>query len=232
MAKSGVHEEIIRVRLASIPHPGLVKITALGEQNCFFHSVLRAFNRYYIEAKSWNDRRSMARIVRNNLADALGEKDARGIVYYDTLSRGTLRNFSKYYPRVKLEALQAELRSDSPVDNVYHEIMSELLNKDIYFVDMQTGDVYLTSSDLDLLYKGRQSICIAVIQSKRSKDTEMMKDPVDHFDVLGVEGEDGIIYTLFEPRHPLIRMLQDRQRARLSGKVCLRQTETLPLPDG
>jgi hypothetical protein len=70
-------------------------LPTLGDGNCFFHSVLRAFNTNYIKAKSITDRVNMARTFRNALADLLEEIDPlTGKNYYSGLNNGELEKIS------------------------------------------------------------------------------------------------------------------------------------------
>lgn len=215
MAKSGIKESVVAVTLSCIPNAkALVVVKTLGEGNCFFHAILRGFNKAYIEAKTLDERRSLAREVRDALADSLEEEVAPGILYYDTLARGTLRAFAKAYPDVNLKAMQQQLRSNAPVDNVYHEMISDTLDKDIYFIDLCMGDIYVTSSDLDLLYKGRDSIFVVVSQPKRLADSETRQDPVGHFDILGRIDSSGNVQTYFAKDDPFTILIYNRLKAR------------------
>ncbi|CAH6418683.1 Hypothetical protein POVN_LOCUS402 [uncultured virus] len=200
MATSGVYEVVSYVKLKYIPFPSLVRVSVLADGNCFFHAILRAFNRTYITATNNHIRQTIASILRHELAAALEEKDATGKLVYDTLAKGTLREFSKGYPAASLSAMQSELKGGQAVDNLYHELISNQLDKDIYFIDLQTEDVYVTSSDLSLLYKARDSIFIVYTGG--------------HYDLLGVwDGQ--VVQALFSSNHPLTQLIQQR----LQGKV-------------
>ena len=56
--------------------------------------------------------------------------------------------------------MQNELRSGKAVDNLYHEFVSDHLNRDIYIYNATLADVDVGFSELELLYKGRNSIVL------------------------------------------------------------------------
>ena len=114
--------------------------------------------------------------------------------YYDTLSRGQLREFSTFYPSYILKNLQVELLSDRPVDSVYHEYVSNLLNKDIYILDHEKKDVYILP-DPEIYYKGRNSIVLLWSNN--------------HYDLVGLNTDKGI-KTYFSPNSDFIRYIRSR----------------------
>lgn len=188
-------ERISRLNLREIHYPNLVKISIIGDGSCFFHSVLRSFNKTYMSS-GYMERQRMARDVRRLLAKSLIEKDPfTGKLYYESLSKGKLKEFGENWKPASLNMMFRELMSSSPVDNKYHELISEKLCKDIYFIDLVKGDLYVTSSDIDLLYKNRNSIFILVTPG--------------HYDLMGIE-ENGKINTYFSPRHPFVILVKSR----------------------
>lgn len=187
----------------------IIRIGTQRDGNCFFHSILRSFNKSYINAKSWKDRYIMVKTLRNAAADVLDEKDSTGVSYYNSLSLGSLEEFSKAYPNASREYMQKELRSDRSVDNIYHELISNTLNLDIYFIDTNTRDVYTTTSHVELLYKGRRSILVCITQTRKGKDLISQPDTIGHYDVGGLRVGDTI-HTLFDPNDPLIKNIRQR----------------------
>ena len=99
------------ISLKDIEYPGLIRITTIGDGSCFFHSVLRAFSKTYLELNTIQDRIAYSKILRNLLADSLMEIDSNGKMLYDNLSKGNLREFSKYSPEYELGNLVSELKS-------------------------------------------------------------------------------------------------------------------------
>ncbi|GAG96766.1 unnamed protein product, partial [marine sediment metagenome] len=163
----------------------MVRVPVIGDGSCWFHSIVRGFSRCYIEKqvidattkeKQPIDRGQFIQGLRNELADKLAmpinPDDPKSKTYYQCLSRGNLEDFSKGYPNSSMEFMQKELRSGNAVDNIYHEYVSNCLNRDIYLLDMNTQDVYIMGDDMDLYYKGRGSVVILVTPG--------------HYDLVGV----------------------------------------------
>ena len=189
-------EDHRQVKLVFTDIPNLVVLPTIGDGNCFFHAILRAFNRDYKD-KGIGDRVNMARTLRNGLADLMEEIDPlTGKNYYSGLNNGELEKISYGVKEYNLEALQKELRSSSPVDNIYQELVSNLINKDVYIIDGTKKDMYQIGSAFSLYYKGRNSVIIYYIPG--------------HFEVVGIKHSDGSIDTHFTPENPLIQACKER----------------------
>ena len=141
-------------------YPRLVQIKVPADGSCFFHALLLAFYKPYrnrMESGVPVSRESIVKDFRYDLSVRLGEyvsiDDDTTPIVYDTLSRGKLGEFAKTVPEYSLKNMQEELNSNSPVDNVYNEFISNELKKDIYILDNEKHDVYVTGNDLELLYK-------------------------------------------------------------------------------
>jgi hypothetical protein len=192
-----IKEELKPVKLVFTDINNLVIIPTIGDGNCYFHSILRAFNSDYIRAASVFDRMNLSRTFRNSLAIRLSEVDPiTGDEYYNTLNNGKLSEISKGVREYSKEHLYQELLSSAPVDNIYQELISNAINKDIYILDLETMDMYNTGSAYSLYYKGRNSIVIAYSPG--------------HFETIGVKRSDGTLNTIFTPEHPLIQTCQER----------------------
>lgn len=183
-------------------YPGLVRFDTIGDGSCFFHAIASAYCKSYIDGIMNGkpiDRCDFIRGLRRDLSDKLGEKinpkDPKSPRYYDTLSRGYLKEFSKNWPAYTLDNLQNELDSSNSVSNVYVEFISDQINKDIYFLSNKTQDIYPTGDDYSLIHKDRDSIVLLVYPN--------------HFELIGLE-EDNSIITLFETDHPFIKYLKKR----------------------
>lgn len=197
MSKTPILEDVKNLKLTFIDTMNLAVISTIGDGSCFFHSVLRAFNTDYIKAKSITDRVNMARTFRNALADLLEEIDPlTGKNYYAGLNNGELEKISGGVKEYSLTGLQKELRSSASVDNIYQELISNCLNKDIYIIDGVKKDMYHVGSAFPLYYKGRNSILIYYTPG--------------HFEVVGLKHSNGTVDTLFTPEHPLIQACRER----------------------
>ena len=181
-------------------YPGLVRLMMIGDGSCFFHSIAYAYHIPYRLGQLNGapiDREKFIRELRRDLSKVL-DRPAHpgGPIIYDTLSRGKLREFAEGYADYSLENMKRELDSSQPVDSVYIEFVSNLLNKDIYILDNRKKDVYVLG-DYDLYYKGRPSIILLYTGN--------------HYDLIGLRCNNGI-KTHFSPNHDLIRSIQTRLR--------------------
>ena len=201
MAKSGIKESITNINLNHIQYPGLAKIAVPGDGSCFFHAILRAFYIEYILASNYQVRQGYAKHLRDALANVLDEYNPiTNVKYYDELSRGSLNTLvEEGMQSYSMTAMQNELRSGVAVDNLYHELVSDHLNRDIYIYNATLADVDVGFSELGLLYKGRNSIVL------------FYNSNAAHYELLGIQvpGSD-IVETLFTPSHPLIQQLYRR----------------------
>jgi hypothetical protein len=192
-----IKEEIKPIGLAFTDINNLVKIPMIDDGSCYFHSVLRAFNTDYMKTTAVFERINLARSFRNNLAVRLSEIDPiTSQEYYDGLNNGSLADISKGVKEYSKDYLRKELLSSGPVDNIYQELISNAINKDIYIIDMETMDMYNTGSSYMLYYKGRNSIVIAYLQGR--------------FETIGLKRSDGTINTVFTPEHPFIQACKER----------------------
>lgn len=225
MASSGCTETVYLINLPNLGFTlkPLYQIKILGDGSCFFHAILRSFNREYIRSTSNIERQRLAKLLRSGIALALEEKDSFGVMEYDKLGGGSYARFNEAVSgainektgkciiekdKYSLKGLQNELLSDGFVDHAYIEILSNHCNKDIYLISALTGDVYTTGTDLNLLYKHRDSIIILYSG--------------DHYDLIGtkkianvsISGTcnvgDIIFECLFHPDHELIQNLRQR----------------------
>lgn len=183
-------------------YPSLVRIRTDSDGSCFFHAITKAYFKPYVAGKLNGralDRKKFIRGLRNDLSDKLASrvrpKDPESPIYYEILSRGELPKISESIPSYSLKSLQQLLRSGKPVDNIFNEFVSNELDKDIYILDYNKQDVYITGQDSDILYKDRDSIVILYIPG--------------HYELIGVL-EEGKIQTLFDPDHPFISSIRNR----------------------
>jgi hypothetical protein len=222
MAVSGVSEKVCKIELPKLDissHMNLYCVKVLGDGSCFFHSVLRAFHREYIMSSSIEDRQRLTKKLRDSTATSLEEINPNtGKTEYETLGNGYYKEFNNAVKGVdgdsySLQAMQKELRSNSPVDHAYIEILSNHLDLDIYLINAKTGDLYTTGSDVNLLYKRRKSIAILYTTG--------------HYDILGIrrlqsnnnEDTDAVIFDcLFSPTHVFTILLYNRLKLLVTMK--------------
>ena len=184
--------------------PGMVKISTIGDGSCLFHAVINSFFSPYrtgILNGTPLNRVEFVKKFREELADKLGETSPTGVRYYDMLSRGQLHKFAETMPSFKLENMQTELRMGGAVDNRFNEFLSMVLNKDIYLLDAEKKDVYVTGLDDDILYLDRDSIVVMINGG--------------HYELVGIKNDN--ITTLFSWKDPFI--VQIRQRLSEKRKI-------------
>ena len=99
-----------------------VRIGAIGDGSCMFHSILQAFNKTYINSTT-QDKIKITRHFRNDLSDIL-DKEIDGKVCYKQLSRGALEEFSKVVPETSLKNMKRSLSSNEWGDVREHETFS------------------------------------------------------------------------------------------------------------
>jgi hypothetical protein len=173
----------------------LVKINTIPDGNCYFHSLMLSFFKPYQNNKNIEHRKNMSKKLRNELSKILEEPSEDGKTrYYDILSRGFLEEMSKSIPSYSIEEMKDLLNSNNHVSNEFHELVSELFNKDIYILDVENEDVYRLP-DIDIYYKGRNSIILLYTPG--------------HYDLLGIKENDKLV-THFKPDHCLIEYISSR----------------------
>lgn len=197
--------------------PNMVRIGVDADGSCFFHAIAYSFcipyRQGHINGVSFN-RRKFIKNLRFDLAEKLKEKidpdDSDSPRNYDILSRGKLGDFFENHKKSRndkqtnspysLENMIDELKFGNSVDNIYNEFISNELEKDIYIIDYNTKDVYITGDDFDILYLGRPSIVILSISG--------------HYELVGIKTKTGIS-TLFSPTDSFIQAISLRMREKI-----------------
>ena len=167
-----------------------VKISAIGDGSCMFHSILQGFNKSYISGSAIQ-KRMICREFRDSLGAVLAEK-VDGKVCYDQLSRGQLRTLSRAIPDASLTEMQQALKSNEWGDMRFIELISNLMELNIIILDYVKKDIYHTG-DFELLIKPRDTIIIMVTNNV-------------HFDTVGVKSASGV-RTLFSYHEPVVQQL-------------------------
>lgn len=181
-------EKINFIKLKHINYPNLVRISVPPDGSCYFHSILRCFSKTYITS---TDRFNIVKRFRYLLSTLLEN-------YYSGLSNGMLIEFNDY----TLNNLKNELDSNNSVDNVYQEFISNLLNIDIFIINLTREQICATGTDLNLINKNRNTIVLGYIEP-------MVQNAVGHYEVIGIT--DGIqIYTYFNFNHSFIRYIKNK----------------------
>jgi len=170
-----------------------VTIPTIADGSCMFHSILQSFNKTYINS-SIKDKQKISRQFRNDLSDILDEK-IDGQTCYKQLSRGQLEDFSKIVPETSLKNMKMSLKSNEWGDVRFLELISNILDLDIYVIWKQSSDLYVLG-DNELYYKNRDSIII-------------LNSENNHFDTVGMKYKNNI-RTLFDKNEPVIEHLRSK----------------------
>ncbi len=218
MASSLCPETIYLLQIPKIKFTSsdLYMIMIIGDGSCFFHAVLRGFNKDYIRARDVNERKKLAKKLRKAIAETLDETDENGISEYDKLGGGNYSEYSKAIAPVcgdkySLQALKKELLSDAWVDHAYIQMLSDHIGIDIYLINGISGDIYTTGTDIKLIYKHRNSIVL--IYSNNHYNIVGIRR-IANEDIPNIQNKgDTVFDCLFEPEHELIRCLQRRLNA-------------------
>ncbi len=186
----------------------VIRIATALDGSCLFHAIAKAYFKPYIMGKVKDqvfDRQEFVKTLRKDLSVALGNKvdvkNPKSKTFYQTLANGELEEISKTMPEYSLENMQKELNSNLPVSNYFNEFISNQLDVDIYILDGRKKDVYMTGSDLKLLYKGRKSIVILYLPG--------------HYELVGLMADQTNVETCFSPSHPFIAAIRQRIESKL-----------------
>lgn len=180
----------------------VVRFSTPMDGNCFFHAISNAFfSPYHTETLKGKhvSRDKMVTMLRSELSRRLAEKisdDPDAPIHYDILSGGNMRTFSEAVPEFSLQNMQNELASRSFIGFGYLEFIGNALDKDIYILEGQRKDIYVTD-ELSLTIKGnRKSIVLYYING--------------HYELVGIRRDDNTFDTHFSPDHSFIQSLYSR----------------------
>ena len=180
----------------------IIIIPSIPDGDCYFHSILGAYSKIYLDFKTSKERQFFCRHFRSLLAEELDKTDEHGKSIYSKLSGGNLYELSLEMKNLSLECLKQELNSNSPVNELYQELISNVFNIDIYLIDLTTGDIYSIGSPLELLYKNRNSIVLGYTRPK-------ILDGIGHYETIGLFNNNKI-ETVFRYNDEFIISIKKR----------------------
>lgn len=180
----------------------MVRFQTPMDGSCFFHAISNSFFApYHTEMLKGKhvSRDRMVAMLRRELSEKLAKKisdDPEAPTHYDILNGGNTRAFAEAVPEFSLANMQHELASRNPIGFGYLEFIGNALNKDIYILEAEKRDIYV-SHELSLTIKGnRKSIVLYYIPG--------------HYELVGLQRPDGGFDTHFSPEHSFIRFLNGR----------------------
>ena len=184
--------------------PGMIRIQTDADGNCFFHALAKAYFQPYITGKTKEgkpfDKRKFIKNLRKDLSKMLNNKvdpeDPDSLTWYESMANGEWGEESKNMPELSLKYMQKELASNSSISHIYNEFISDQLDKDIYILDGEKQDVYMTGTDDALLYKDRLSIVILYLPG--------------HYELVGIKDNKNYIQTIFDSDSDIIRTIRKR----------------------
>lgn len=197
----------------------MYRIFTIPDGNCMFHAISNAFFDPYRKGSLGGVPYSQERIVkdfRRDLAIRLGEKSVEdpAKTNYEMLGNGAIKMMSETMPQFSLSAMKKELDSNAPVDNLYNEHISNMINVDIYILSAEKQDVYTFGDDYSRLYKNRESIVILYLPG--------------HYELIGVRDANGEGRTMFPYNHPFIQRIRKRIAQLCKGSFV--KTKPNPVP--
>ena len=182
----------------------LVRFATPMDGNCLFHAISNSFFEPY-HSESLNGkhvpRTKMVSHLRRELSDKLAEKvfpDLDSPTHYDILNGGNTSAFAEAVPEFALSYMQEQLRSNLPIGYGYMEFIGNALNKDIYILEAIRRDIYITDELPLTIHGDRRSIVLYYMNG--------------HYELVGLEKDDGSFDTHFSPDHSFIRFLYNRVR--------------------
>jgi hypothetical protein len=177
-------------------YDNMVVFDTIADGSCFFHAILMSFFEPY--QLNTIDRYTFVKELRTDLSKKLDSpidsNDPNSLTYYDKLSKGTLKEFAKAVPKYSLDNMKAHLNSYSYVGNQYLEFISDMFDCDIYILDVEKQNIYMTGDDYTILYKDRKSVVLGYKNN--------------HYELIGVQSSNGHIRVRFEHDDPFIRNIK------------------------
>lgn len=184
------------------PNWNLVRFSTPMDGNCLFHAICNSYFTPYhtqtINGKKITHNR-IIHLLRKGLADELSKpivNEPNAPRYYDILNAGYLKDFAKDVPEFSLEHMKKQLNSTEPIGYGYMQYIGLILDKDIYILNANTKDIYISDELVYCITGKRQSIVLYYIND-------------NHYELVGIKKGNKFI-TYFDCRHSFIQMLYRR----------------------
>lgn len=194
----------------NFPVSNMIALDTIGDGNCLIHAIVQAYYRPYVIGEI--NRRQFVRDLRRALAQKLNqpaEVNGKSMVdgagkkqtWYQIINRGGLARLQQdpgvvpvdIEQRYQLTTMQNELNSNTPLDDMYDDYLSKMLNKNIFVLDLRTKSIKHVI-DRDMLWSPYRP-CVVIL------------DKGGHYETVGLN-EKGIISTYFSWEHPFIVQLR------------------------
>lgn len=180
----------------------VVRFDTPMDGSCLFHAIMNSFFEPYHRERIRDKRmlrQELVKLLRLELSECLTlpvDPTKSSITHYQSLNHGNTVAFAEAVPEFKLSYMQKQLNSYNPIGYGYMEFIGNILDKDIYILEGKRKDIYVTD-ELPLTINGnRKSIILFYISG--------------HYELVGIENNDGTYSTHFSPNHSLIQHLKKR----------------------
>ena len=187
----------------------VVRIGALADNNCFLHSVCKAYNPEYQTNADISFRMSYVQKLRYALAEALtleDPEDEKGRTFYETVGNGELYKLGKSYTMnigrkeeiedFSLKGIKSLLEGTSFLGDEIYALVGQVLGIDIYIVRSNKYDIY---KHIDFIYNKRDQMGIVI-----------HGDGI-HYETIGVRTPKGI-QTIFYKDDPFLKALTTKAK--------------------
>lgn len=182
--------------LNNVSYPGLVSLSVPGDGSCLFHCILLAISQDYRLA-DYASRRTQVSTMRQELANLLitpVDPVNSPTTYYQKLLDGTAQVFAEQVPELGLVEMQKVLADPKQsVSYIFLELLSLIINKDIYILDRKIGGIYHT--ELEKYYQRAREQSIVLLHYS------------NHYELVGVKRATELT-VLFESNDDFITLLR------------------------
>jgi hypothetical protein len=135
----------------------LVRVGIFADNSCFFHCLALALSRDYATHICYTEsRKKWISELRIDFANELKK-------HYSFLGRGKFSEFSQSVPEFSLENMISNLCSSKPVGTEIFELVSNVLDIDIYVFDLEKESVYPLGDSI--FFQNRKSIILGYISN-------------------------------------------------------------------
>lgn len=184
-------EPLLFPKDASFQYTDMVRIRSPLDSSALFHCILNAIYIPYREesAKRYEFVMALRKEISEKLSSRInGEEESKdGPTFYEILFKEKAAELVKYLPVLNLQSMKDALSGDTPLNlnNLvyYLEIISDVVGLDIYFLDLNAGEVI--QLDLDAINTALHQMqrplptppttsstpAVSTIQTKKTKKT-------------------------------------------------------------
>lgn len=186
------------------------QIATIGDGNCFIHALLKAFYKPYQENPSGAWRRQFAKYIRRDLGIILNTPDpeyadsSTKYVHWETAGGGTLPSLmmqeivnpgliGDFGIDFSLTGLQYLLNSSRYLGNEIYSYISQVLDLDIYILQIRNNDLVINASTTTDLPRNYAVVIVG---------------QTNHWETVGVRHPNNLLQTVFTHEDPFISAIR------------------------